>query len=131
MAICTILMTVTATTTAHYRPPRTRPARPVRQRSAEPRLHIHDFNHLGEILERIASRRGTVFMRDIARETEVGDGLSDEPVIDLLRLVEKPPAGNPGGMEMGDEGEILADIVADIAIHDLHVVNVEDQFHTR
>ena len=50
-------------------------------------------------------------------------------VVDLLSVVKFVAAGDAAGVEVADPREVLLDVAADVAIHDLHVVDVEEQFH--
>src|SRR5579883_191949 len=70
-------------------------------------LDVHDLQRLVQALQRIAPRRRTVLMRDVARESQVRDSLGDKPVIQLLRIVEFVPAGHSARVEMRDPREIV------------------------
>src|ERR1700679_2704934 len=81
--------------------------------------NIHDFQSLGEALDWIAPWGGSVFVGDVAGIAEVGDGLRDETVIDFLSVVEFMAAGDATSVEVADPREVLLDVAADVAVHDL------------
>src|SRR5438093_8173738 len=86
---------------------------------------VHDGKHTLEILDHIAAGRRPPLVRDVASEPQIRDRLRHEPVIELLRIVQLVPARHAGRMEMRDPLKVIADVRADIAVHDLHVVDVE------
>ena len=49
-------------------------------------------------------------------------------IVDLLLVVEFAPAGVSGGVDVADVVVMLADPADDVAVHDLHVIDVEQQF---
>src|SRR6266566_149369 len=65
-------------------------------------LHRKNLDRLLEAGRRIAPRRGRVFVRDIAREVQIGDGFGHEMVIQLLGLVDLVTPGVAAGVEMPD-----------------------------
>src|SRR5690606_14625132 len=73
--------------------------------------------------------RGDELVRDEAREAEVRDGGGDRAVVQLLRAVQLVAAGHAGGVEMRDVLAVVADGADDVALHDLHVVDVVEQLH--
>ena len=52
-------------------------------------------------------------------------------MIDLLGVVELSATGNAGGVHVTDVVLVLTDAADHIAVHDLHVVDIEEQFHPR
>src|SRR5208337_1337108 len=92
--------------------------------NSSPALDSHDLDSLFQTLDRIAARRWPEFVRDVASVSQAGDGLRDESVIQLLRIVDLMPAGHAAGVEVRDPLEVLLDIPANIAVHDLRVINV-------
>jgi hypothetical protein len=64
-----------------------------------------------------------------SQRTQVRDGLGDEAVVNLLGLVDFVATGNTAGVIVGDPLIIVPDIGADIAVHDLHVVDRKQQLH--
>ena len=70
-------------------------------------------------------------MGDVAGEIRVGDGFHDRRVLNFLRSVEFVTAGNASGMKVSDDADVLADGVDQIPFHDLHVVDVVEQFDAR
>ena len=70
-------------------------------------------------------------MRHEASESEVGDRLHDETVVQLLRVVDFVPARIAAGVEMADPLEVIADVADDVAVHDLGVVDVVENLDAR
>ena len=70
-------------------------------------------------------------MRNVAGESQVRDGLRDETVIQLLRIVDFVAAGHAAGMKMSDPLKILLDVSTDVAVHDLRVIDVVQNFDAR
>ena len=64
-----------------------------------------------------------------SREAEVGDRLHHEPVVQLLRVVDFVAAWIAAGVEVADPLEVVADVPDDVAVHDLGVVDVEQDLH--
>ena len=57
--------------------------------------------------------------------------LRDGAPVQFLRVVELVPAGHAAGVEVGDVLDVVADGADDVALHDLHVVDVVEQLHAR
>src|SRR5688572_28538210 len=74
---------------------------------------------------------GEEFLGDEAGEAGIENGAHDRGVVDLLVFVEFAAAGNTGGMVMADEVLVFAEAADDIAVHDLNVIDVEEQLHAR
>lgn len=72
---------------------------------------------------------GNEFLGDVAGVAEIEEGAEDGGVVDLLGGVEFGAAGDAGGVDMADEVPKLAHPADDIAVHDLDVVDVEEEFH--
>src|ERR1022692_4690061 len=68
---------------------------------------------------------------EIAFELQVRDGLRDGAPVELLRVVELVASGHAAGVEVADVLDVVADGADDVAFHDLHVVNVVEQFDAR
>src|SRR5271165_738205 len=94
-------------------------------------LNSHDLDGLLQTFERIAPRRWPEFVRDVSCIAEAGDGLRDEAVVELLRVIDLMTAGHAAGVEMPDPLEILLDVAADVAVHDLQMINVAKNLDTR
>jgi hypothetical protein len=62
---------------------------------------------------------------------QIGDGLSYRVPIHFLRIVDLVTPGNAGAMEMRDVLDVVANGADQIAFHDLHVIRVVEQLHTR
>src|SRR5580698_8111488 len=84
-------------------------------RSSESGISLdgHDLDGLFQALDRIAARRWSKFVRDVARVAEIGNGLRNEAVIQLLRIVDLVASGHAAGMEVRDPLKILLDVAAD------------------
>src|SRR5207249_10020019 len=62
-------------------------------------LHSHDVQRLRQACGWILALGGRVLVRDIAGIVEVGDGLRDEAVIQLLGIVDLVPPGVAAGVD--------------------------------
>ena len=47
-------------------------------------LHVHDLEALLETLDRVTPLTGTILVRNEPGESEIGDGICDEAVIEFL-----------------------------------------------
>ena len=70
-------------------------------------------------------------MRNVAGEASVRDGLHDRAVLNLLGGADFVAAGNASGVEVAEDADVGADGVDQIAFHNLHVVDVVEQFDAR
>ena len=70
-------------------------------------------------------------MGNIALIIGLGDCPHYSGVINLLVLIEFMPAGYASGMEMTDHVDVPADCGDQVALHNLHVVNVVQHLETR
>src|SRR5439155_9408495 len=86
-------------------------------------LHITNLHALLERSQHIGSGRFE-FLRHVPFEASLDDGLHDRGIIQLLGVVDLVPAGHTPGVIVGDVLMVLADRADDIALHDLHVVDV-------
>src|SRR5437764_14302815 len=84
-----------------------------------------NLHGLFEAGDGIAALSGRILMADIAGEVELGDGLRDEAVVELVGLVDFVAPGVAAGVEMRDVLEMVANVAHDVAIHDLGVIDVE------
>src|SRR4051794_24736803 len=87
-------------------------------------------------LERLLHRcQGIAFRDELLRHealvAKVGDRLHDGTVVELLRLIDLVASGNAAGMKMCDVCVVRANVPDDIAFHDLHVVDVEEELEAR
>ena len=64
-------------------------------------------------------------MADVAPITHVDELLHTRLKVDLLMLVQLAPAGIAGGVNMADQVLVLLEPADQIAVHGLHVVQVE------
>jgi hypothetical protein len=68
---------------------------------------------------------------EVAREAGVCDRLADRAPVDFLRVVQFVAPGNTTGVIVPDQIAVRADRPDDIALHDLHVVDVVEQLDAR
>jgi hypothetical protein len=94
-------------------------------------LYRHNLDGAGQTPQRIAAGRGPEFVRNVSGVAEVGDGLGDEMVVELLRIVDFVAPGHAACMEVSDPLQVLLNIEANITIHDLHVVDIEQKLDAR
>jgi hypothetical protein len=64
----------------------------------------------------------------VAREVEVGQRGGDGAVVEFLAVIQFVAAGHPPGMKVTQEVDVVADGPDHIAFHDLHVIDVIQQF---
>ena len=72
---------------------------------------------------------GDEFLPDKAGVAAFGDGAHEGRVVDFLLVVEFTAAGIAGGVEVADEFRAALKMAQEIAVHDLDVVKVEEDFH--
>src|SRR6185436_2732811 len=94
-------------------------------------LNVHDREALLEALDGIASRPRSVLVRDKPRVPGLGNRVGDEAVVQLLRAVDLLTARHTGDVNVADVVEVIAEIADDVAVHDLHVIDVVDDLHAR
>src|SRR5882762_7457609 len=83
-----------------------------------------------ERLERIAASRHEL-VRDIALIVQIRHGGSNCVVVEFLAVVDFMATGNAAGMKMSDPVDVVADRPDHIALHDLHMIDVVQQLHSR
>ena len=88
--------------------------------------HVADQHALLERGQRIGALRHE-FLAHVAFVAGLHDGLHDRRVVDLLGVVDLVPAGHAAGVVMADVLVVLPDGGDDVALHDLHVVDVVEQ----
>ena len=74
---------------------------------------------------------GNELLRNEAIKAGGENGAHHGRVVDLLRVVEFASAGVTGGMVVTDVFLVFADVADDVAVHDLHMINVEQQLEVR
>jgi hypothetical protein len=65
-------------------------------------LHRHQRESSFQRLNGIVTRRGIVFVADEARESKIGDHAGDEPVVQLLSIINLVASRDTGGVELAD-----------------------------
>ncbi len=68
-------------------------------------------------------------MGEVALVIQVGDGFGDCSPLQFLRVVQFVTAGDAAGVEVADVLNVIGDGADDVAFHDLHVIDVVEQFH--
>src|ERR1700679_2746377 len=74
---------------------------------------------------------GYELVRDVALVVKIRDGGGDGVIVQFLAVVDLMPSGDTAGMKMSDPVDVVADRSDDIALHDLHMINVVQQFQPR
>src|ERR1700733_6640856 len=74
---------------------------------------------------------GYELVRDVALVVKIRDGAGDGVIVQFLAVIDFMPSGDATGMKMSDPVDVVADRTDDIALHDLHMINVVEQFHPR
>ena len=69
------------------------------------------------------------FVGDVACVSGFENCPHDRRIMNFLILVQLAPSGIASRMVVGDEVLILPNTADDIPVHNLHVINVEEQFH--
>ena len=70
-------------------------------------------------------------MRDITLKVKIGDSGSDGVIVQFLGVIDFMPTRDAARMKMSDPVDVVADRADDIAFHDLHMIDVVQQFHPR
>src|SRR3954468_4827289 len=70
-------------------------------------------------------------MRQEPGKSEIHDGLCDEAIVEFLTLIDIVTAGITASMEVPDPLKIVTDIADDVAVHNLCVIDVVENFHSR
>src|SRR5262245_13736932 len=94
-------------------------------------LNVTDFDCPVQCRDRLMSLRGRVFVREIARKSKIHNGLSDKSIVQFLAIIDVMTTGIATRMEMPDPLEVVTDVANDVSIHNLRVINVVQDFHTR
>src|ERR1700722_6704973 len=84
----------------------------------------------GERVEGFAASRHEL-MRDISPIIQIRDGDGNGMIVEFLAAVDFMASRNTTGMKMSDEVNVVADGPDHIALHDLHVIDVVQQLHSR
>ena len=90
-------------------------------------LHIADLDALPERGDGIGPFRDE-FLRHKTLEPSLDNSFHHGRVIDLLRLIDFAPAGHPARMVVGNVLMVLADDGDQVPFHNLHMVDVVEQF---
>ncbi len=70
-------------------------------------------------------------MGDVAAEVGGGDAAHHAVPLDFLRGVEFVAARNSAGVKVADPVDVFLNGADEVAFHDLHVIDVEEQFDAR
>src|ERR1700694_4136677 len=89
-------------------------------------LDVAEVGGLAEGSERVAG--GDEFVGDVAAEVCSGDASHNAYPLDFLGVVEFAAAGHAAGVEVGDPIDIFLDGTDQVTFHDLHVIDVVEQF---
>src|SRR5437867_324975 len=89
------------------------------------RLYRQNIKRLLKILNRIPSHAGSVLMSDKSHKAKIGDGFGDEPVVELVVLVDLVSRRDAGRMEMTDAVEVVFNVADDVSVGDLNVIDIE------
>ena len=93
------------------------------------KLYIAKVGGFLQRSQRIA--RGNKFVRDVAFVACFGDAAHHAVPLYFLRAVQFVPAGHAAGVEVAHPLNIFLNGGDQIAFHDLHVINVVEQFDAR
>src|SRR5256884_201848 len=89
-------------------------------------LDVAEVGGLAEGGEGVAG--GDELVGDVAAEVGGGDAAHDAVPLDFLGGVEFVAAGDPAGVEVGDPIDVFLDGADEVTFHNLHVINVVEQF---
>lgn len=70
---------------------------------------------------------GNEFLSHKPRIACIDDRLHDRWIVDLLQVIEFPATGISGCVVVADQVMVLLNAANDITVHDLHMVDVEEQ----
>jgi hypothetical protein len=101
------------------------------ERREQSHLDVHDLEASLKALHGIVTHARPPLMRDKSGISAIGNRVGDKPEIQFLVLVDFLPAGHPGDMDVADPVNVIAQRPRDVAIRDLSVVNVEQNFYAR
>src|SRR4051812_30181853 len=87
-------------------------------------LHRADLDRALQALDRVFTLRWRVLVSDHAGIVEIRNRLGDEPIIQLLRIVDLMAARITARMEVTDPLIVIADVAHDVAVHNLRVIDV-------
>lgn len=90
-----------------------------------PESDVAKVHGLAQRSERIA--RGNKLVRDIAAEICGGDAAHNAVPLDFLGAVQFVAAGNATSVKVSDPIDIFLDRPNEVTLHDLHVIDVEEQ----
>src|SRR5579862_6511760 len=82
-------------------------------------------------LYRIIPHRGPPLMGHEPGVSKIGDGVGDEPEVEFLFVVDFQAAGHSRDVDVTDVIEVIAQRPGYVAIGDLSMVNVIQDFHAR
>ena len=88
--------------------------------------HVADADCLFERSDGVGAG-GDEFLGDVAFEAGLDDGFHDRGVVEFLRFVDLVAAGDAAGVVVGEVLVLAFDRGDDVALHDLHVVDVVEQ----
>ena len=91
------------------------------------KLCTAQLDGLGQEFEGILCS-GHIFLSDKTIKSCCLDGLGDGGIVELLRIIEFMPAGNSCGVIMADMLVIGLDGSDDVTLHDLHMIDIVEQF---
>ena len=89
------------------------------------RLHVAQRHGLPQALQGVAG--GDEFLADVPLIADFEQRLHDWRIVDFLLLIELTAARVAGCVHMRDVVTVLAKARNDIAVHDLNVIDVEEQ----
>src|SRR4051812_43676207 len=94
------------------------------------RLYVANLHCLLERSQHVRFRRDEL-LRDMPRMPRLGDGAHDRGVMQFLRIVDLMPARDAAGVVVREVFVAPPDGGDDVALHDLHVVDVVEQTEIR
>ena len=92
------------------------------------RSHVANGDGLAEAFHGVAG--GDEFVADVSLVVDIDEGLHDCGVIEFLARIHFAAARDAGGVDVADEaGAVFVNAGNEIAVHDLDVIDVEEQLH--
>src|ERR1044071_7759922 len=82
---------------------------------------VADLYRLLECRNRVVPLGWRVFVRHKTSKAQIGDGLHDEAVIQLVGVVDLVASRIAAGVEVTNPLEVIANVANDVAVHDLGV----------